>query len=387
MLHAKWHEVKQNPNPPASRLDLQELLQSALELDGEFQTWEVTIPAAWRYKMEPNTPEIRATYDSKWQRLILGTTGAPEEIHSYSNLKRCWIWGFYRTSRIFLLRDLLEILNWMFRLPEPDPLIIRTEMMHDGTDGPSVENKPIPTGLDNMDLRIHHSFATTHMVNIIEKSCSAIMGSFTVPIYTKSTDDVVGMRGYVCLWTLGTMDAVLGSGLVPDSKAPKSPADSMQCSPQMPRFPPSRGTQSPMASNATYQDTSDMSGVAQSFVSFSDFSPLGVANQSTQSGSSSSQQSPSQTSTSASSQPSKDTRNHIFDSSPAHPFDYPVNLPTLDFNITKPRTIDIPARRQWINRMLYYIGAELGIKKALYVPITEGFMPRVKPEVDQIIGR
>lgn len=48
--------------------------------------------------------------------------------------------------------------------------------------------------------------------------------------------------------------------------------------------------------------------------------------------------------------------------------------------------MDVTGKREWINSMLYYIGTELGIKKALAVPVMEGYMPIVKPRVDEIIG-
>ncbi|KAF9693552.1 hypothetical protein EKO04_008529 [Ascochyta lentis] len=231
-LHAKWHEIKQSANPPTTRRDLAELLQAALDLDHKYQAWEATLPLIWRYQMMPNTPEARATYDGKWQKLILNSRGAPEEIHSYSNLKRCWVWGFYRTSRMFLLRDLLEMLNWMFRLPEADP--VNTAPLSPNFASPfPLENEVSPVTFDSAALRIHHSFATVHLVNTIEKSCSAILGSFTVPVYGKLYEDVMGMRGYVNLWPLGIMDAVLRSGLVPDSEASSSP--------------PSTGTHTPQA--------------------------------------------------------------------------------------------------------------------------------------------
>jgi hypothetical protein len=80
-------------------------------------------------------------------------------------------------------------------------------------------------------------------------------------------------------------------------------------------------------------------------------------------------------------------KGHLFDSNPTHPYDHPLDLPPLDFDIVEPKKIDVAARREWVNRLLYYISSELGIKKALYVPLTEGFLPTVKPQVDYILGR
>ena len=392
VLHAKWHEVKRNPDPPTSRSDLQGLLQSALDLQDEFQSWETTIPSAWGYQMEPNTPEIRSNYDEKWQKLILGCRGAPEEIHSYATLKRCWIWSFYRTSRIFLLRDLLEILNWMFKLPEPDSRAVRMNSSHEAFETPTTSSKPITPCLENMALCRYHSSATVHLVNIIEKCCSGIIGNFTVPIYSKSYEDIVGMRGYICFWTLGTMDAVLGAGLVPDSMTPTNPHstghnDSPQVSP------------SPHAANLQLQDPAIHSMTPHNMQTaiqkpyaiapqFSELSTL-LSPQHYDSDSSPTPPGPFNSTPVISPSASNSTtkKGHIFDSSPAHPYDFPVNSPAIDFDAAKPKKLDVAARREWLNSLLYYIGSELGIEKALYIPLTEGFMQTVKPNVDKILGR
>lgn len=381
-LHAKWHEIKQSANPPTTRRDLAELLQAALDLDQKYQAWEVNIPTIWRYKMEPNSPEVRATYDGRWQKLVLNSRGAPEEIHSYSNLKRCWVWGFYRTSRIFLLRDLLEILNWMFRLPEADPVMAAPLSSSFASPFP-LENEVAPVTFDSTSLRVHHSFATVHLVNIIEKSCSAILGSFTVPVYGKSYEDVMGMRGYVNLWPLGIMDAVLRSGLVPDSQAPASPPSTGSHTPQSHASPAPVSDVLTQNMHQAYPTPSPHAG--RSPASFTPDTDV-----------------PSHSNAAHARHPSHHRRTdskstplwnpsapktHIFDSSAPHPYDHPVNLPTLDFDITKPKKIDIAARREWLNCMLYYVAAELGIKKGLYVPLTEGLLGTVRGKVEEALGR
>jgi hypothetical protein len=386
MLHARWHEIKQSTSPPTGRPALQELLQTALALDGDFQAWEATIPVAWRYETEPNNPQTRMKYDEKWQNLILDCRGAPPEIHSYPNLKSVWIWGFYRTSRIFLLRDILEIINWIFRLPDIQmPVNVKQEL-----DSASIKQEESTTArLDNMALCIYRSLATDHLVEIIEKTCSAILGSFTVPVYAKSFDDVAGMRGYVCLWALGTMDAVLGSGLVPDSIMPDTttPMDNysehMSVSSEA-QFETPEIVTTPPRDSPESEDKPDSYAAAPQFSELSKLSPKTESGQRHHSSptlvpEASSSNTPSIT-------PSVARKGHIFDSSPARPFDQPVELPSLNATGTEPQKIDVAARREWLNRMLYYIGKELGIKKALYVPLTEGYMPKVKPAVDSILG-
>ena len=382
-LHAKWHEIKQSANLPTSRRDLAELLQAALDLDQKYQAWEANMPTIWRYKIELNAPEVRATYDVKWQKLVLNSRGAPEEIHSYPNLKRCWIWGFYRTSRIFLLRDLLEILNWMFRLPEADPVTVAPLSPNFVSPFP-LEHEVAPVTFDSASLHVHHSFATAHLVNVIEKSCSAILGSYTVPAHGKSYDDVMGMRGYVNLWPLGIMDAVLRSGLVPDSQAPISPPGTRHHSPQTHTSPapvPDVLAQNMHQSHLTpppYQDRSP-----ESITQEEEFPPL--IPEAPHERQSFSRHYLESTTTPLANPAAPKT--HLFDSSAPHPYDHPVNLPALDFDITTPKKIDVAARREWLNCMLYYVATDLGIKKGMYVPLTEGLLPTVKAKVDAALGR
>ncbi|KAF1849787.1 uncharacterized protein K460DRAFT_300146 [Cucurbitaria berberidis CBS 394.84] len=386
MLHARWQEVKQSPHPPINRSNLQELLHGALHLDSEFQAWETAIPPTWRYRIDPNTPENRATFDERWQKLILLSRGAPEDIHSYSTLKQYWMWSFYRTSRIFLLRDQLEILNWMFRLPEPDPLIVQTDASQKESEPTTTPSKPTIMGLDNMTLRNLHSSATISMIKMIEESCAAILSSFTVPIYSKTIEDVVGMRGYVCLWSLGTMDSVLAAGLVPESMAPNT-GDYSQMSPfsQTASF----ASQAPVAySTAPHSMQSAEQSPYGTNPQFPEPSNLLPPEHHYSSPSISTSQDASHF-TPPAAPPTFDptaTTGHIFNDSPAHPYDLPVDLSALDINDT-PKQLDVAAKREWLNSLLYYIGTELGIKKALCVPIVEGFMPKVKPRVDEIFCR
>lgn len=170
-LHAQWREVKQSEMPPANRTDLLQLLQSVLDLDARYQTWEQTFSSGWNFETEPNTPEVRSRYSYKWQELVLKSRGAPTEIHTYSNLKRCSLWAYYRTSRMFLLRDMLEMLNWILRLPDQD-----LESVHD------------------LQLRSHYLSAISQLVSIIEKTCAIVLGSFTVPMFKKSSEDVMGKQ-------------------------------------------------------------------------------------------------------------------------------------------------------------------------------------------------
>jgi hypothetical protein len=382
-LHANWHDIKSKHNPALSRQYLRAILKNALDLDSEFQLWEATIPSAWRYRIEHNTPEARSTREPRWRDLFLGSRGAPEEIHSYATLKNCTIWMFYRTSRLFLLRDLVEILNWMFKLPEStsnaSPLDFDSQLK-------------TPLSLDNVALSIHHAFATNHLVTTIEKSCSAILGSFTVPIYGKSNDDVAGMRGYGSFWSLGVMDSMLRSGLVPDTGATPMSSSSTTVNPDL--FGPSSFSQfrnQPAPSPSVFKLPSHnmhplYHNPATAVSNSQDFPKLpGMSRQPPFSSNATSAETPSW----AGPLPPIDPRTlsrHPFGSRAAHPNDAPTKVPALDFSITKPSRVDIAARREWINKILYYVGTRLGIKKGLSVVFAEGYMEISKREVDKIFG-
>lgn len=366
MLHARWHEIKQSAHPPMNRLAMQEILQAAIQLESDFQAWESAITPAWDYQMAPNTPEARAAYDEKWQSLFLACRGAPPEIHAYPSLKRCWIWGFYRTTRVFLLRDLLEMLNWMLRFPEP----ALSYMSQSGCGPTALDGESILTAFSTRSLRMRHSAVTTHLVEVVEKNSSALLGSFVVPIHLKSYHDVVGMRGYVCLWPLGIMDAALSSGLVPDINAPQPPA----------HFP-SDQLLSPNSDSFRPNEDSNLKHAYAVAPQFSELSTI-ISNKD-------GDQTSSASNSPVNNIPAYDhmaKKNHVFDSNPAHPYDGPLNLPP-DLEVPEPKRMDVAARREWINRLMYYVAMELGLKKALYVPLTEGYLPIVKPGVDRILGR
>lgn len=327
ILHAKWYEVKCGNGPPSHRVDLRELLAEALEIDDEFQIYTAIIPQGWRHHVQANTPAAQAVYTKLLQKLILQGSGAPRVIHSYANVKRCWMSNFHQTSRMFLLRDVLEILNWMLRMPEsgPSPMANGSEQieMTGGLDAGHIND--LQPQLDDKTLCMRHASVTNDLANLIEDGCAAIISGFAVNIPGRSVEDISTVRGYIAMWKMGTMDAILKAGLIPDANLPISPPpDSISLGrpehKQTPVFDPS----------------------------------LPV--------------------------------HHIFDYRPKHPYDFPVDLPYVDNDCTDTIKIDLVARRLWINRILYYIGKELGVSKALAVWYIEG-LTNVKMEVDAILGK
>ncbi|OAK95862.1 hypothetical protein IQ06DRAFT_319967 [Phaeosphaeriaceae sp. SRC1lsM3a] len=333
-LHAKWREVKQSEERPATRDDLLRILQTGLDLDSKYQIWEDTLSSAWGFESEPNTPEARSRYNYRWQKLVLTSRGAPAEIHRYANLKACSLWAYYRASRMFLLRDLLEILNWISRLPDQGHA--------DGSDT-----------VDELQLRSLQLSSTSKLVMTIEKTCAIILASFSVPMFKKSSEDIMG---HLVLWALGTMDSILSSGFVPESSPSQLVSATRTSTP----------TETLQSAPSFYQDVSIASTqfgstqspiVAYHHLSGSQAEPLPTVRQ-----------------------------EHPFDSMPRHPYDSPAMSPRFPNNLPEDSTMDVTGKREWINSMLYYIGTELGIKKALAVPVMEGYMPIVKPRVDEIIG-
>lgn len=194
----------------------------------------------------------------------------------------------------------------------------------------------------------------------------------------------MGMRGYVNLWPLGIMDAVLRSGLVPDSQSPPahraapphaSPApvpDVLSMNMHAPYPTPAYAPHHP---NAVKLEDEFLPNAPLPSYTYAK-RPVPKYNPAA-------------------------PKTHIFDSSAPHPYDHPVPQIELDGAATIYRAadhsaaflgfeeinactpaIDVAARREWLNAMLYYAASRLGIKKGLYVPLTEGLLPVVRGRVD-----
>ncbi|KAI8934318.1 hypothetical protein NX059_009056 [Plenodomus lindquistii] len=378
-VHARWHDIKRNSVLPRSRGDLQELLQTALDLEAAFQAWEAEIPPAWTYYAEPNTPETRSKFELKWQKLILDCVGAPSEIHTYPNLKRCWIWGFFRTTRMFLLRDILEIVTWMLRLP-PKVLESTGADVQQSANAFTSSHQEDPACFGDEILRAHYAVTTAHLIRVIDVSCSAILGTMTTSMIAKRDGDLSGMRGYISLWPLGIMDAILASGLLSNANT-SWPTQHTHQTPSI-TTPPQ---QPPIIISTPPQDTPSLTpeayAAAPQYAELSKLPPK-LPNESSASPPPDASQTPTNFPQPSSTPQDTPRKSHIFNSSPAHPNDQPIGQVQLDAS----HTIDITARREWLNTLLYYIATEMGIKKALYVPITEGFMQKVKPKVDTILA-
>jgi hypothetical protein len=140
------------------------------------------------------TPNTHSNFDPKWVQLLLDHPGAPPTIHIYGSLKRAFAWNFYRNTRLFLNRVLLDL--------------------NDTIASPPSSDNSMAVGTDSMDC-LDAEYRITRLTKDISAS---ILCHFTVQILSKSNssspDDVCGMRGYVFLWPLIMIDNAIRTGIV-----------------------------------------------------------------------------------------------------------------------------------------------------------------------------
>jgi hypothetical protein len=225
-------------------------------------------------------------------------------------------------------------------------------------------------------LRSHKSSATKKIIEVIEESCAIVLGIFTVPMYKKVAEDVMTVRAQVVFSLLGTMDSILSSKLVPDIHN-SSGTDAALSSPGTPLLPVQSTTTSARAGSSAspfHHDTPMATtptlleyGRSLSLPNFNDPGQL------------------------RSSTPSahRTTTSDIlsFDNTAGHSYDLPVNQTNTEVYSTEPHTMDVAAKREWLNRILYFIGFRLGVRKALEIPTAEGYMPIVGHHVHDILDR
>lgn len=196
IIWAQWKNLKsmQPRTSIENNVEAQLLARKARALDMKFQAWEDALPDLWRFQSLKNTPNIHANFDPKWVRLLLDHPGAPPTIHIYGSLKRAFAWNFYRTSRLFLNRVLLDLNDTITSPPSSD------------------HSMAVSTGsMDCLD-------AEYQITRLTEDVSASILCHFTVQILSKSNlnspDDVCGMRGYVLLWPLVMIDDTIRAGVV-----------------------------------------------------------------------------------------------------------------------------------------------------------------------------
>ena len=191
-----------------------------------------------------------------------------------------------------------------------------------------------------------------------------MINNFTTSIRTKHSEDVVSMRGFTCVFSFGAADAALASGLVPDMNAPYSlpstglPSPQMSPSPPPPRSPSPQLSPSPQPESPTPEILQPIKTppvpvnmqLARHRASVKHWTDL-VA-----------EASPDPPISGSPKMENKPRAPHIFDSTPPHLNDArPSHLLDVDFSDVDPKKMDVEARREWLNCLLYYIGTELGI--------------------------
>ncbi|OCK91005.1 uncharacterized protein K441DRAFT_679886 [Cenococcum geophilum 1.58] len=160
----------------------------------EKQAWKDSLPDLWRFQSLENTPNIYSNFDPKWVRLLLDHPEAPPTIHTHGPPKRAFAWNFYRTSRLFLNRVLLDL--------------------NDTIASPPSSDHSMAVGTDSMDCLD----AEYQIFRLTEDVSASILCHFTIQILSKSNssspNDVCGMRGYVLLWPLIMIDNAIRAGIV-----------------------------------------------------------------------------------------------------------------------------------------------------------------------------
>ena len=121
-IWAQWRNFKSMQPRSSIENNVEALLlaEKARALDMKSQAWEDSLPDLWRFQSLENTPNIHSNFDPKWVRLLLDHPRAPPTIHICGSLKRAFAWNFYRTSRLFLNRVLLDLNDTITSPPSSD---------------------------------------------------------------------------------------------------------------------------------------------------------------------------------------------------------------------------------------------------------------------------
>lgn len=195
VIWAQWRKFKsmQAGSSNENNVEVQLLAEKARTLDARYQAWEDALPDSWKFQSFANTPNVHASFDPKWVRLLLEHPGAPPIIHIYGSLKTALAWNFYRISRLFLNRVILD-LNDTITSPPSD--------------------HSMAASIESMD----YINAEYQIAQLAEDVCASILCHFTVQIPSRSesnsADDICGMRGYVLLWPLSILNNAIRAGIV-----------------------------------------------------------------------------------------------------------------------------------------------------------------------------
>ena len=158
--------------------EIQSFISRSEDLDSALEKWSENLSEEFDYEKFP----ITLTSSSGWLNPLLIAPGAPEVGHRYKNFGVVARWTFFRTTRLILNGNMLEMCRALSDAP--------------------------PLGLDvGMPINIHRRRKiASRMLDLANNICEAAISHFTIAIPAHldadTSIDVPGMRGYSLLWPL-----------------------------------------------------------------------------------------------------------------------------------------------------------------------------------------
>jgi len=158
--------------------EIQSYIAKGEDIDTRFERWMETLTEEFNYEKFPLT----LTPHWSWLNSLLTAPGAPKVGHRYSNLSVAARWTGWRTTRLILNGNMLEMCRTMSDAP--------------------------PHGLDmEMSINIHRrTKIVSRMLSLANSICEAAVSLFTIAIpahpEADTSIDIPAMRGYSILWPL-----------------------------------------------------------------------------------------------------------------------------------------------------------------------------------------
>jgi hypothetical protein len=163
---------------PIDLNEIQRFINKAEEIDQGLEKWTETLPIEFYYEKYPTT----LTSCSSWLNPLLTAKGAPEVGHRYSSFGIAARWTIWRTTRLILSGNMLEMCRTMCDAP--------------------------PLGFDaGVPINMHRRRKLiSRMLVLGGEICEAAISHFTssIPAHPEpeTSLDVAGMRGFSLLWPL-----------------------------------------------------------------------------------------------------------------------------------------------------------------------------------------
>lgn len=158
--------------------EVQSFITRAEKIDAGLEKWSESAPVELHYEKYPTT----LTSCSNWLNPLMTAEGAPEVGHRYSSFAIAARWTFWRTTRLILNGNALEMCRTMTEAP--------------------------PLGFDaGVPINMHRRRQLiSRMLVLASEICEAAISHFTTSIPAhpdaETSIDVPGMRGFALLWPL-----------------------------------------------------------------------------------------------------------------------------------------------------------------------------------------